>query len=118
MESRPHRACHKFLELAVKLLLSAQTVLLPPEFKFTNDMEAAASNWNSLVKKKFDCSSFERRLAIESFFEFNNITYLEMVIGNHPTWINLKKMTTNGAVYPLVPILEEDRVELLIFSIY
>ena len=50
-------------------------------------------------------------------FEFNDLYYLNMVMGKHPTWPILCTMIEEGILYSVNDIVEEDLLERLEYNL-
>ena len=71
-------------------------------------MEAAKNNWSILMERNFDIKQDMGNTILDSTFEFNDIKYLLMVFDKYPSWNILYSMITEGIIYPLREITENE----------
>ena len=90
--------------------MSSSKQFSPTPFKFKNEIKAAETNWSLLMARNFDLSTNIKDSLLDPSFEFNNLTYLAMVMDKHPSWKDLFPMLTEGIKYPLQDISKEDRI--------
>ena len=99
-------------DLAAAILLRSHVPFHSSPFKFSNDLEAAHTNWNMLKKLNFTLPSSQNSITSPSF-EFNSVKYLSIVLQDHPSWNATRSAIVHGISYPLRPINEAPRLSRL-----
>ena len=66
-----------------------------------------------LFEKNFSIEGFNKNSIMNPRFEFNDLYYLNIVIGKHPTWSGLYTMIDEKISYPMNDIIEVDHLEQL-----
>ena len=102
---------HDDLPLKIKKLLNISSSLEEPVFKFDVSDEASEFNMNKLQEHDYNLDKLLNEThSITSYgSEFKKISELELLLGKHPRWNEMKKRLSEGACFPIKAIDEETR---------
>lgn len=97
----------------IEELLDTREDCCIPSLRFDVTVEEAEHNWKVFVENNFNLEKILCGTNSVTKFgsEFNNIDLLEKLFHRHPRWKDLRRRLTMGVSYPVVPIVESDRIQ-------